>query len=256
MDPITIATTLSKLLAVGLAAHKAHQNEGFDDRDVTAIKEFLGASSLLPGNKADPRPAANLLAITTRAFGTALARHWAGSAAMVPATTRLPNFLAQIVSPDEHGRRQEIDLRTRQAALRLLEPGTGSDDEKELALLQQLAGEPVQLPYYQALWAAFTNAQLDENAGSPLLLTPGMAREFERHFRLAFDELMATDLGRHIQTWRLELAADAAPRTIRTILAQDLASWGTRHVFGNLRAPPRDNSLPFMSLEAIYVEPC
>ncbi len=256
MEPLTIAATLSKLIAVGLAANKAHKSEGFDEADVSALKEFLAAGSTVSAFRTkDPRPGAGLLAITTRAFGAALARHWGGSEMMVPGKTLLPDRLIALLKPDEHGRRKEIELRTAQAALRLKEPGNRPSGVEEHDLLTLLSGDPVRLPYYQALWAAFTNADLDEQSRpAPLDLEPGTAREFERHFRFAFYESMASDLGRDIHAWRLSLADEAAS-AMREILAEDLASWGTRHVFGNLRTPPPGNTLPFMSLDSMYVEP-
>lgn len=255
MDPASIALTLSKIIGLGLAVHKAYESDGFDEADISAIKSFLETGTSRSSAQSKSPPGAILLAITTQAFGAALARHWGGSEIMVPGKTGLPDFIAKHLKPDAYGRRKEIEYRTKHAAVRLLEPGDLPVGVSELENLGVLTGDPVSSPYYQALWAAFSNPTLDDDGeSSPLDLAPGTAREFERHFRFAFYDLMASSLGQEVRNWRLSIANEIGP-TMRHILAEDLASWGTRHVFGNRRTPPHGGALPFMSLDAMYVEP-
>jgi len=64
---------------------------------------------------------------------------------------------------------------------------------------------------------------------------------------------MATPQGQQVQAWRLGLSEERT-RTILQLLAEELASWGRRHVFGNVRAQAEGDPIPFMSLDEMYVE--
>lgn len=125
MDPATFASVLGSLISVGLKASKARDVEGVGSEELDALKSVLDAGSVVSRlrGKQMPRPGALQLALTSQAFGFALARHWAGSTAMVPEKTLLPDRLAKWLKRDEHARRTEIEQRTKYAELRLREPG-------------------------------------------------------------------------------------------------------------------------------------
>ncbi len=256
MEPLALTTVLSNLIAVGLRGAKALDAEGVGEAELDTLKAFLdGGSSILKArSKKEPRVAALQLGLTAQAFGLALARHWAGNTAMVPGSTSLPALVAKWWDQDEHARRTEIELRTQQAALQLQVLGDHEVGVDEIALLGALTGQPDATPYYRALWKAFSNPDLGD---SPLDLSrAGAAREFERHFRLAYAELAVTSQGSQVRDW-LEALVRETPDLMREVLARDLASWGARHVFGNVRKDKHDaaDPLPFMSLEDTYVEP-
>lgn len=265
MEPLAVATVLSSLISIGLKVGKAREVDGLGESEFEALKAFLDSGSSVLAKvrgKKDPRAAVLQLALTTQAFGRALGRHWAGSATMVPGNTLLPDRVAKRWKADEHARRKEIELRTRFAELRLREPGNAGAGLGEIELVRALVGQPDATPYYRALWAAFTNPDLAEpgqegepREDSPLVLSrPGAEAEFRRHFRLAYTELEATAQGREVREWLQGLVREI-PELMYEVLAADLAGWGSRHVFGNVRAQEPSDPLPFMSLDDTYVEP-
>ncbi len=257
MEPLVVASVLSSLISIGLRTEKALGSDGFGEAEIEALKTFLDSGSSILSRfkgKKEPRAAALQLALTGQAFGQALARHWAGSTRMVPGSTILPKPVAALWDNDEHDRREEIEVRTKQAAVKLYELGNAEAGVGELELLGALTGQPENTPYYRALWSAFSNPNLSAHEDSPLLLQPGTALEFARHFRLAYAELTATPAGRRVQDWLRALIRET-PELTREVLAQDLANWGERHVFGNVKEQSVDDPLPFMSLDAMYVEP-
>lgn len=258
MDPVTFASALGTLISVGLKASKARDVEGVGGEELEALKSVFDAGGVVSRlrSKREPRPGALQLALISQAFGFALARHWAGSTAMVPEKSLLPDRVAKLWKGDEHARREAIEQRTQFAELRLREPGNAEAGLGELELVRALAGLPDATPYYRALWAAFTNPALSEPGEDPPLDLgrPGAEAEFRRHFRLAYTELEATPHGREVREWLQGLVREL-PELMHDVLATSLATWGSRHVFGNVQAQGASGPLPFMSLDDTYVEP-
>lgn len=258
MDPVTFASALGTLISVGLKASKARDVEGVGGEELEALKSVFDAGGVVSRlrSKREPRPGALQLALISQAFGFALARHWAGSTAMVPEKSLLPDRVAKLWKGDEHARREAIEQRTQFAELRLREPGNAEAGLGELELVRALAGLPDATPYYRALWAAFTNPALSEPGEDPPLDLgrPGAEAEFRRHFRLAYTELEATPHGREVREWLQGLVREL-PELMHDVLATSLATWGSRHVFGNVQAQEASGPLPFMSLDDTYVEP-
>lgn len=60
--------------------------------------------------------------------------------------------------------------------------------------------------------------------------------------------------GQRVAAWHAELNKEI-PELTRELLAAELSTWGSHHVFGNAQTLDEDDPLPFMSLDAIYVEP-
>lgn len=240
IDPVTAAASLNvlgKIVKWGLAARDAWNGDGaFDDADIKALQSALDAGSLwasLRGkNKRTPRPGAMHLAIVTRAFGTALARYWR------PVT--VPPAL--------------VDHCLAQADARFDDPYDQQADASNLAWLNELARNPLAGPYYRALWDAFQAPE--PQAGQAETLSPlGEDRpRFERLFRGAYAEAMATTSGARVQAWLLTLTEETQ-HSLRYMLAQDMAAWGNRHVFGNLREQTAGDPMPSLRLDECYVEP-
>ncbi len=238
MDPGSAAVVLGKLIAVGLSVNKAVGTDGFDESDLKALQSMLDSG---PGiwktlkEVEEAKPAALHLAMIARAFGRALVRHWGGGSLRVPEPTKLPDRVAAWWNKEEHQRRKEIELRTKQAELSMLEPGNLPAGPAELALLGSMTGPPQNTSYYRSLREAFSDPALaGEDEESPLLLGDGVSHEFARHFRLAYAEELATPAGQRMNTWLGELVK-TQPDLTRLILAQSIAGWGSRHVFGNVQ---------------------
>ncbi len=111
---------------------------------------------------------------------------------------------------------------------------------------------PLSTPWGLALWDTLTRRQT--RGLNPWLSTPEERRAFGRRFMAAWSLNTSTGEGKEIERAVLGLGElDAAQLQER--LVADLASWGGRHVFGNLRAGANLQGMPWMSLEAVYVEP-
>lgn len=238
MELVTTAVvaTLSKLISLGLSLHKAAKSDGFDDVDIKALKSLIDTGAGLAQiwrRSSDVQPGALHLALITRAFGTALARYWGSSEALD---------------------KKDIKDCVEQAALKICNPNARPPDEQALMQLQSLSGDPLANPYYKALWDAFSNPVKGPDGSAPASPLGESPREFERNFRRAYVEALATPAGQTVQRWLLGLAEEKR-EVMRHILAEDMASWGQRHVFGNVRHQQPGDVIPFMSLDAAYVEP-
>jgi uncharacterized protein YjbI with pentapeptide repeats len=142
----------------------------------------------------------------------------------------------------------------KRANLKIADPNQHAPNEKALALLQALSGDPTGNPYYKALWEAFAEpVELPKDKGQ-LNLLGADPHLFHADFRFAYLEALATPDGQQVQRWCLSLAAEKR-EVMRHILAEDLAAWGTRHVFGNVRRQAAGDPMPFLSLDDSYIEP-
>lgn len=257
MDPAVI-TVLSKLIGLGIAAHKAYESDGFGEEDLSALKAFLETGSGLLSKKGnEDRPVGAIqLALVVKAFGVAVGRHWAFNDRMVPGPSRLPQWLRQIWDSPRANRYREIELRLQLADLTPLLPNHKGDPVAELRTLQQITSQPLNSPYYRALWKAFSDPALDGKGAEPLLSLEkrGDARELEAYFRQAYIEALATADGRRVQQWHIELASEKTEALLHGLML-DMAGWGRRHVFGNSTTSSPADALPFIPLDHIYVEP-
>ena len=233
IDPATL-TLVGKLIGLGLAAKKGWESDKLDD-DVGAAKSFLDTGAEVAkvwSRGKDARAGALHLALVTRAFGKALAQYW-----------------PDVITPEV------VERCLKRANLKIADPNQFLPDEKALTLLQALSAEPTGNPYYKALWDAFFSepVELRGDKGQMDLLGEN-PQLFHAYFRRAYVEALATPEGQQVQRWCLSLAAEKR-EVMRHILAQDLAAWGTRHVFGNVRRQAPGDPMPFLSLDGSYVEP-
>jgi uncharacterized protein YjbI with pentapeptide repeats len=233
IDPGTLAL-VGKLIGLGMAFKKGWGGDVLDD-DVSTAGNFLDTGAevaRLWSRGKDARAGALHLALVTRAFGKALVQYW-------------PDVITPAL----------IDRCLTRASLRIADPSQFLPDGKALALLQALSGEPTGNPYYKALWDAFFSAPVELSGGEGRLDLLGENPQlFHAYFRRAYVEALATAEGQQVQCWCLSLAAEKR-EVMRHILAEDLAAWGTRHVFGNVRHQSPGDPLPFLGLDDSYVEP-
>jgi uncharacterized protein YjbI with pentapeptide repeats len=236
IDPATLAL-IGKLIGLGLAVKKGMESDKLDENDVGALKNFLETGTELAklwSRGKDSRAAALHLALVTRAFGKALAQYWVSP---------------EMITPDV------IERCLKRASLKVADPNRHLPDEKALALLQALSGDPSGNPYYKALWHAFFDEPVTiPGSTGPLSLLGENPRLFDSYFRRAYVESLATAEGQQVQRWCLGLAAEKR-EVMRHILAEDMAAWGQRHVFGNVRHQAPGDPMPFLSLDDSYVEP-
>jgi len=258
METAVIITTLSKLIGLGMASYKAYKTEGFTHEDLSALKSFLdtGLGAIGRISTGDKPVGAIQLALIARSFGIALGRHWASNDRLVPGESPLPGWIRRVWDSPRATRYEEIELRLKHADLQVLMPGDQDNPVAALNVLLQLTSHPLDNPYYRALWEAFTNPALDDGGKEPLLslMKAGDAREFEKYFRQAYIEVLATPDGQQVQRWHIELASEKSAALLHGLML-DMAGWGRRHVFGNTIAPHPNDVLPFMPLEDVYVEP-
>gem|GEM_PF-3725777 len=129
-------------------------------------------------------------------------------------------------------------------------------DPEEAAARSHALGDwlkpPLSTPWGLALWDTLTRRQI--KGLNPWLFTPEERRAFERRFMAAWSLNTSTGEGDEIERAVLGLG-DLDAVQLREQLVAELATWGGRHVFGNLRAGAELQGMPWMSLEAVYVEP-
>jgi len=254
--PAEIAILLpfvSKLIGAGLSAWKARQSDGLDADDAAAVQAFLDVGGAIPDllRKAPSgeTAAAKHFELVVRSFGEAFRRHWYGDPHLAP-----KGGLWARLRESEAGekRRKQLERRTELATSRLLQPGDLPAGE-DFKIVTALVGDPMSTPYYRALWSAYTAPrEEDEPPDDEPLIMPGEGyRQFERHFRLAYAEGLASPAGESIRRYLLGLEGDRT-NLVRELLLLDMASWGSRHVFG---VAGQQSDLPLMPLSVMYVEP-
>jgi uncharacterized protein YjbI with pentapeptide repeats len=254
VDPITVGVgVLSKLITLGLKGAGASDGN-FDEKDVEALRTLLDTGAALSGlrKQSAPSAAALHLAIVARAFGRAVARHQEFHGKLL-----LTGGLRRWLSRSDKEREQEIELRVRLAALRVRQ--LGDSPHTEVAYVDQLVGSPLGTPYYRALWQAFSDPALtneDLNEEPPLVMSATARREFERYFLLAHLEGAASPSAQSLDAYLGGLESYRT-KVIQELLVADLATWGERHVFGNVPRERWDESeaIPFLPLDTFYVEP-
>lgn len=246
---------MSKLLGAGMKVWDSAGDGSFDKKDLEGLRALVETAGGLVGKRKAkaPEAAALHLALVTRSFGRALGRHQELHGLTAP----LDSAWQRWRNKGDKAREKEIELRVKLAAPRLTELGAGG--EKELELLDMLSGSPLSTPYYRALWWAFTEQQLtvaEQGDVPPFDLTATAAREFERFFLLEY--LRGLTAAPAIAAY-LDGVEEYRKLLVRDLLMRELATWGGRHVFGNVTREEwekaGDGTLPFLALEDQYVEP-
>jgi hypothetical protein len=252
MEPLTLAAALGKAIGIGLAANKAWKVADVGTEELALLGKTMASLPSFRAALSGPQPALNAdgvpaihLGLVVRAFGVALARHWAGSENFVP--------VGRYLWGTERAQQLRIKRRLTIAAAQLVQLGDTNDPQHELSASEELASGILRSTAYKALWDAFSEEGLDD--GKPLLVAASRA-EFERHALLAWHELLSSSNGQALREWMGTLKIHRQ-RIVREVLAGELAGWGGRHVFGNTRADSVSQSdpLPFLPLDAMYVEP-
>lgn len=253
MEPTSVLAALTHAFTLGMKGWKALQSNGFDQADVEAIKTALDIGTKAAGTRrAEPSAAATYLALVLAAFGRAFERHWVGTRSLRP-----PTGLARFFGRDDAAQRHEIETRLSMARLTPVTVGDRAPGTAELAGLDMLTASPLHTPYYRELWRVFSEPRLVlPGEQPPLDMQEDTARQFERHFLLAWWEARTSPAGRKVQDYVLGLD-EYRGRVVRESLLEDMANWRERHVFGGV---PRDrwddgHPVPFLPLGRMYVEP-
>jgi hypothetical protein len=188
---------------------------------MAALQSFLGATgdlvSLSPGNSSHDL-AARHLALVTHAFGVAFRAHWGGNQTMAPEFQK-PSWVGRaFLAKEERVRLEEIHLRLRLAVESLVLHTADGSAKETFGRISDLVEEPLGSPYYGALWRAFTDPRLHASEDIQLfeLSDPGAKLEFERSFRLAYAESVATPEGADFARGVLEFQKDR-PRLLREL---------------------------------------
>jgi len=239
------AKIIAKLIGTGVSVYRATRGHGKPEeleKDFKAIQDLLETGTQLSSewkSKQTTHVQARHVALVAGAFGQAwIDQYW-------------PRLAFE--------RRSSLEAH-REAAVRwaLAElPRIGaSAAPAEIQLLDRMLAGVLETPYYFALWESFTRRNLPDfkqDWPDPLIevVDGNDKREFEARVRRAYAEALTSAAGAEVRAYLLELASDRG-RLVRDLLVQDISTWGTRHVFGNVAAHAH---LPHMSLADMYVEP-
>lgn len=251
----TLVGVLAKLLAVGIKTWDAVVHQGFGKEEIEALKGAIEAGESAAGLRKTPAAGAGAqhLALIVASFGRAFEQHWVGTRRF--ATHGLRRFFDK----EEQARQHEIETRLRLAHLGLPGLGDRGPGLEELALVDGWVHGPLHTPWYRELWRVFSDPKLtiaELGEKPPLDLQPTTARQFERHFLLAYWQGLGGAPGRVLEP-HLQSMEKYRQHLVRETLVADIAGWGTRHVFGNLQRHkwPANEPLPFLPLGKMYIEP-
>ena len=243
---------LSKAIGLGIKAWKAYCDEGLDEKDLAALNDVVAGVAGAVGGAGEFTAAAAQLGLVAAAFGRAFERHWVGTRSLAR-----PGRLRRWFDKEEKQRDHEIQTRLRLAGTTVSQIGDRAPGQAEFEAMDQLVGNPLGTPYYRNFWRAFTDPAYDtDGAEAPMDGDTASARQFERHFLLAYWEAFESNAGKPVRDYLTSLEHDRV-RLMQAVMVADLITWDERHVFGN---DPRtswqdDEILPFLPLSALYVEP-
>jgi uncharacterized protein YjbI with pentapeptide repeats len=247
---VASASLLAKALKAGLAFWHAKDDQ-FSEEDVTAISAALetvtAAAALVP--KATPKPLrARHAAMVVSAFGEAWKEHWVNNAHFAP-NPDMPHWLDHLIPKSKTRLRAQEAAWRIQHALETVDQFTAPSNSDPA---HNVDTSPLNNPLYRSLWATFTAPHLDEGLDQPLIHDAVRAKhEFEQSFLVAYATLSSSAPGQELR--QLLLAGSSARRAeLHRILIEDMSSWRTRHIFGNVT---KHTHLPDMPLQAMYVEP-
>jgi hypothetical protein len=245
---------LTRLISLGLKASDAAHHEGFHKEDIAAIQALLETGAEVAKNlprSPESDAHAHQVALITRAFGQALARH--------QSTRELKKgALARFLGSEERDRDKEVALRIEQAIEAPAAVADAPATAAEVMAIGDLAGSPLATRYYRTLWAAFTDTRPTLDGDRPALVEAEARREFERHFLLAYWAGLEGPAGHVVKGLQRSLEMYRAHR-VRELIAADTADWRRRHVFGSLDyatwEKDQKGQIPFLPLAEMYVEP-
>lgn len=231
---------LTKLVGAGVNVYRAAANHDDLEDSIKAIQSALdaGASAVATWEHAPPtRVQARHIALVVAAFGEAWTRH----------------FAPRLAFDTDLERHREAAIRwafTESPRLQDTGPKT------ELDRITQVLSGVLQTPYYRALWDAFTLPSIPDlhhTWAHPLIEVADAKdqRAFETSLRRAYAEALSSNPAAEVRAYLVELASDRR-HIVLELMVRDLATWGSRHVFGNVATHAR---LPDMPLAEMYVEP-
>ncbi|MCB9759064.1 MAG: pentapeptide repeat-containing protein [Alphaproteobacteria bacterium] len=199
-----------------------------------------GLDALQQGATGHTDLASRHLALVTVAFVEALAETVVPRASVPPSHPRWAEELDTLV--DAAG-----------ASLTGLRTLDISDDAE---LLATLTANPLSTPAFRALWQALDDLPRLLAPQEPWLrLGDSDRRSFEQRFAHAYARGLDSPAGAPVAAWLARLTQDRR-HVFRKALLEGISGWGLRHVFGGGGPDdPRDDDLPYMPLDAIYVEP-
>ena len=260
-EGVAAVELLLDLLVHGLDGWRKLSEPGFRVEDLSPLKRLLSAFSDAHEDlteslaNADDDLLVRHAALVTAAFGEAWADHWAGSRDLAPREGRL-RFRDWLGRGFARDRKRDLAARLRTADITAVETALHGD-VGDLEALEQLVVSPVATEAYTRLWSAFTDLDEpgDDSSHEPFLVLegPDARARFEQDFLVAWARGRAEAPGAELRRFVHELAPRRAG-LLRHLLVSDTATWGSRHVFGNVEVGDL-TGLPPMTLAAMYVEP-
>lgn len=256
MDILAIAVALGRIFIKGAVLYGAAKY-GYDEADLGALEHLFEAGGVLRNARsatpsAPTRIHAVHLALITQAFGEACDDHWGGNSDLAPGLVD-PSRLRRLFMSDK--RKERIaDIQSRlKRALESLGKSTQRADHSPLDPRHSLSGDPIASFYYNALWEAFNNTLLESDDQGPLIDIGGEGQaklHFEETVRMAYHQALTSPSGKPLADYLLQEETER-PNTLRKLLATRMATWGERHVFGDMETP----GIPYIPMAEIYVEP-
>lgn len=258
MEAIATVLALVRIFSMGAVLYGASK-KGYDEAELGLIEKVFEAGGLLcdayskNGPPIPSRVRAVHTALITQAFGEACDEHWAGNKDLAPGLVKPSRLRRLFESTKRNERREDIQSRLQRALDNLAQNDDLQKPHARLDPRHSLSGDPIASPMYRALWEAFTNSLLASDDQPPLIdlgQREDARLEFEETVRTAYDEALTSSLGEPLAKYLMEPDKEK-PRLLRRLLAQRMATWGERHVFGDIETP----GIPYIPLAEIYVEP-
>lgn len=255
MNILAIATALGRIFIKGAVLYGAAKY-GYDEADLGALEHLFEAGGVLRNARSaapsvPTRIHAVHLALITQAFGEACDDHWGGNTDLSPGLVA-PSRLRRLFMSDK--RKERIaDIQSRlKRALDRLEASAQGGAQASLDPRHSLSGDPIASRYYGALWEAFNNTLLESEEGPLIDIgSEGQGKlQFEETVRMAYHQALTSPLGKPLADYLLQEETER-PNTLRKLLASRMATWGERHVFGDMETP----GIPYIPMAEIYVEP-
>lgn len=253
-DVVTVGKAISTLIAIFSKFYKAKAHRGIGQEEVDALQELMGGLGHLKGGLPESEEPDHGLegryqALVLGAFLRAWVIFHASESVVSPSRWRFARASRELS--------HEVRLRVESA----VGPGHGANLlQSDVALMVSLAEmleSPINSRWYRALWQEFAEPRPRHDGPGSLqpLLEPKDRLKFERHFLLAWWQLLESAVGEPLK--RDQTAAGAIRRHLmQQLILTDMALWGQRHVFGTEPgASAEDTALPSMPLEEMYVEP-
>lgn len=245
MEPTATAAAviLGKLLGVGYSLCSAYSKSKIEFELGTCmdLAELAGQiGSWTPAGQ-PAQLQAQVIELLTQAFGRAFHEHFG-------------------LQKDYDKKRLEAHFL---AAVHWAQSNPSTDPRTPPVSLDAILTNPEKSEYFIALWRAFSTRALPGKAGradiapyfEPLIEDPTGKdrRDFEGVFRRTVMAFLAAPTTKDLRLAVLSTKPDAdRAQWVEGLVVGDMATWGRRHVFGNVRG---HTTLPAMPLEATYVEP-